>query len=173
MVKQDIKIYLKNTPSECNKELLEFLHRNVSKISKYFTLNATVVTKKINQKLPHVKIDGEITIGKKAIINLLKSLYVSKVQPSNNKENPIDDDDVIRSFMSKQLESGDNETEDRASELSKKLAAGLAPKTNSNYPKKQPVKNNISKSSLSSVGQKPSEFESDPMMAKFWANQGL
>lgn len=178
-----IEVLLKNTASDCNKEVLEFLHRNIGKIKTHFKLKAVIVTQKIDHKLPAVKIAGNLTVGKTALIEELKTAYAEKARPKT-------DDDVVRSYMDTQMATGDNEDSDRSGDIAKKLAseafrtreANNAARE-SNVPKAKPkghgsLKTKKTKSDnvgdgLTAGQSLPSDLEKDPLMAKFWANQGM
>lgn len=176
-----IQVLFKNSPSECNRELLEFLHRNIDKIRKYFQFEAVILTTKPPHKLPAVQIDDKLVVGKTAIIDELKSLYLEKNIPKT-------DDDVVRSYITEQMQTGDNENTDRSGDIAKKIAAesfrkrenAFVPGRKSNIPKSQPPlvprgrKVKTHDPGTSGVHETlPSDLEKDPMMAKFWANQGM
>ena len=177
-----IEIMLKNVASDCNKEVLEFLHRNIGKIKMHFSLKVVIVTQKLNHKLPAAKIDGNLVVGKTAIIEELKTSYAEKIKPKT-------DDDVVRSYMDSQMATGDNEDSDRSGDIAKKLAAEAfrtreqnSTSRNSNVPKSNPKSSSFHKTSKKQApvgdgmtpGQSlPSDLEKDPLMAKFWANQGM
>jgi len=173
-----IHVLFKNRASECNKELLDFLHRNIGKIKGHFQLTATIVAKHPDHQLPAARIGDKLIVGKSAIINELKTMYSDSMRPKT-------DDDVWRTYITEQMQSGDNESEDRSGDIAKKLAAQAfqqrednnKSRNRHNIPKSQPSKN-VTKRTGQSLSKSPgetlpSELEKDPMMAKYWANQGM
>ena len=171
-----IQVLFKNRASDCNKELLEFLHRNIEKIRVHFRIQAIILTTKPAHKLPAMIVKGKTYEGASAIMNKLKTMYLNKVRPKT-------DDDRVRSFMAEQMATKDDDNDQNTGDIAKKLAAEAFKKREQNQ---QSRKSNIPKSSPAITakarpGKKqsgiketlPSEMEKDPLVAKFWANKGL
>jgi hypothetical protein len=169
-----IQVLFKNRASDCNKELLEFLHRNIGKMKTHFTVKAVILKDKPDHQLPAVQIDDKLIVGKTAIINELKTLYAEKSKPKTA-------DDDVRSWITEQMNTGDNESEDRSGDIAKKLASDAFRKREeyNEFRNAKPKPSGISKKPkpISKTNKPsetlPSELEKDPMMAKFWEGQGM
>lgn len=169
--KTNIRILLKAKPTSGNKELLDFLHRNVDKLKRFYNIHVSIVNK-ADHKLPAMVVDTETIVGYNTITNWLKDQYVTF---SKKSAEPKDDDSIMRDYISKQLDAGDNDSEDRSGDIAKKLAnEAFRQREAGAKPPKKPIKGNVSKSTLAPIKEnKPSEMEHDPMMAKYWENQGM
>lgn len=129
-----IKINFSDTPNSVNKKLIEFLERNMEKMTrKRIIFKFKVVDsndKSKGDKLPSLKHKTQSIYGSKKIINYIKSHYSDIVKRENDKKNnPSDMMDMLIKQQHdeyKKEQNGENKEDDdmdnaakRAKEMSK------------------------------------------------------
>jgi hypothetical protein len=185
--KSFIEVYMKLSTSACNKELLEFLHRNIGKLVDFYKFRATIIksSKDVEFDLPALVIDGKTISGAQKIIAEIKRVYKVKITPRSDTE-------IVDDHWRDAINTPDPEEDDPGKDIARKVAEAMQARA------KDPV-DNVSKSTpvgypqprprakskkhkggggdggggaATTDGRKPSELETDPMMKKYWEGLG-
>lgn len=183
----DARILIKNSTSKCNKELLQFLHQNISSIKKKNSLKVVVVydelIPKLNNKvdkLPVLILDGKLITGISMIKqNLMSSQNVNKETKAPKAQGVCDD---LEDYWNAEMHSGVDDSGDKSEDLMesvKQRALDQSMEHRENKNKKEKRRD----TSVSSTKQDNIKMEKingdrisdmvndDPMMKKFWDNQ--
>ena len=180
--KQPIEFHLKLSTSAHNKELLEFLHRNVERMSVYYKLHINIVksSKAVSFKLPAVEIDDNITSGTDEIIAILKALYIESrsAKPVRPLPTPTDSEQIQEHFLN-EMRSGEQEEDNTKRDMANKVNAMSKARNNTEVPKSAKNRSpNVQKSMAITSSQqhskkktrdpKPQTFTNDPIAQAFW-----
>lgn len=183
----EARVLIKHSPSKCNKELLDFLHRNIKSIKKKINIKVIIVYDDLISKLPKnikrlpvmilhgVAVTGNADIRQR-IIAMLGTTQVKSKQPIRDMgASDLED------FWNGEMHNGtDNEhPDDTLMETVKNKALDVSMKRQETTPKLKKRSNPIISSSRNDniqleqiKGNKISDLvDNDPMMQKFWANQ--
>lgn len=175
------RVLVKYSMSKCNKDLLEFLIRNVDVIRKRCSLqvlvvydeNITMLKGKVS-KLPALIMGGRVITGNSAIRKMLLP-PVGPAQAAAQKDTGSSD---LQEYWSQEMHANDDneDDEDGVMEKVKHAALGRSIQHQEQHAKKKPKKrepvttdNNIAMADIQ--GASVADLETDPYMAMFWANQ--
>jgi hypothetical protein len=182
------RILIKHNPSKCNKELLDFLHRNLKTIKKRFNLKIIIIyddlipkLPKTIKRLPVLITSGSATTGNNAIRQkLIAVLGTTKVESTeqvkdmgisdlqdywnsemhNGTDNDSPGDDAMDNVKNKALEASIKHQES----VSKQKKRVTAPLVTNNREENIQLEH-IQSDKISDL------VDNDPVMQKFWDNQ--
>lgn len=181
------RVLIKHSPSKCNKELLDFLHRNIKTIKKKYELKIIVIYDDLISKLPKtikrlpvMITSGVATTGNVAIRQkLIAALGTTQVKTASHIKDMGATD--LQDFWNNEMHNGtDNDRpDDGVMEAVKDRAMKASVERQESRPKqKKRVKSAIANNREENIqleqiqGNKISDFvDNDPMMQKFWDNQ--
>lgn len=183
----DARILLKYSVSNCNKELLQFLHQNIGSIKKRYSLKVIVVYDSLIpklgntiKKLPVLIVNGNLTTGNTAIRQLLVPMAEQSGIVKNSQTDKGDID--LENYWNKEMHSGmDNDMDDGDDLMDavKRRALDQSQQhreSNKKQEKKrEPIMSNTREENIKldmvSGGKISDMVDGDPMMQKFWENQ--
>lgn len=181
----DARILIKHSASKCNKELLEFLHKNIRVIKSRFALKVIIVYDDLIPKLgakikrlPVLIINNSAVTGNSNIRDrLISSIGVTKVKDVA-QDKGCDD---LHDYWNSEMHSGKDEQLDASEDLMegvKNRALEQSQQHREAQPKKKTSKPVVSSAREDNIqletmqGDKISDLvDNDPIMKKFWDNQ--
>lgn len=178
----EAKILVKHSASKCNKELLDFLHKNIKTIKKAYGIKVIVVyddlvsklPKKI-KRLPVLILKGTLLTGNEAIFQRFKETFTNKPKPPT-----ITVSEDLQDFWHKEMHNGgDNENpDDVIMESVKNKALETTMRRQEARPKQRRRHNSVKSNGGGNIkldnlqSSKISDLVGDdPIMKKFWDNQ--
>lgn len=188
----NVRIIMARSPSPTNKRLLTFLHDNVMKFKSSLQMNITTVSKSDQPqldaaitKLPAAYVGTRVVMGNKNIADAIRTAF--------EQSRIARPDDPVRNFMDKAIMEGmdSKESINPGNELSKQFTAASqsrkismeATKPKNKFgkskPQQAPNKPQSTTPFATEAGastsytdpNRPSTFESDPIMKMYWENQ--
>ena len=186
-----MRILIKNTPSKCNKRLLEYLHSNVLGLKKNDATNkmkVIIVYDTSKLKDSKVKLLPAMILGEKdpivstpKIIKFLNEIIskksTSKHAKSSNTSVSTDD---LQDFWNAEMHSGfdidesNNDGNTMENVVKRAMNAGQERKANAPKPKRREViiTTSADDNIVIDSNAKIADFvQDDPIMSKFWENQ--
>lgn len=182
-MKTTIRILIKYSTSKCNRDLLDFLHRNIEYINKRFDLAVVIVYDELIpklcdgiKKLPILIVKNRGIAGNEEIKKFLMVKKNETVKNNVKRTSNRDDSDDLNDYWNSEMHSNldnDNEENDvmeKVKHMALEQTVQYKEDSNKKKDKKRESEDNVKTENISS--DKISDMvNEDPIMKKFWENQ--
>jgi hypothetical protein len=181
------RVLIKYSTSKCNKDLLDYLIRNISSIKKRYNIrvlkvyknNFDIIKGKID-RLPALIIDGRVYTGNSNIKKQLSA--TSRRQKTTTQYDPLDLSNYMASEMSMERKMQDDCDEgDETMKNVEKIAAERTLQRKEHFERRknkkrsvsiqEPIQQSSRGNNIKTGEISIADMEDDPFMKKMWANQ--